>query len=430
MPIKMRPLLVLFLFVVAAWGPGTTYAGIPEVNHVMVTDVTTVSFSVIWASSEASTADLQVYEDADGLTPVTDAVIIPYPVNDPINAASIIEAAENNGVMKVMVTGLQLDTTYYLQTITTSKSTSDIAYEPASAPFTPVTTELETVRTYQDGTDILPFSNDVIIEPCYLEDGTTPADGSILIATVAGGHHPVTAFIGDGVDSPYALIDLNNVFGRETYENIDLVEGASLTLLNFGALQGYSIVNHHTPQDNSLAEIKPAYAGLFEGWNFVAFQAEPTITELTQLFGDDFNKVDAVWAYDGTTAQWSKYKEYDPFNTNDLTDIHALKGYWVDIKVGEQASVKVHGNLMLNTTILLHAGWNLIGCSALIEVDLMEAMAPISDQVEAVWTYSSDNGWEKYKTYDPFNTNNLEVLIPGRAYWVYVNADCDWTVGL
>jgi hypothetical protein len=429
MPIKMRPVWVLFLFMVIAWNPGTGNADVPVVSHLMVTDVTTVSFSVIWASSEASTADIEVYEDADGTIAVADAIITPHPVNDPINASSIVEAAENSGVMKVMVTGLQADTTYFFKTITTSISTDDITEEPAASPFSAVTTELATVRTYLDGTDVLPFSNDVIIEPCYLEDGTTPADGSLLIATVAGGHHPITAFVGDGVDSPYALIDLNNMFSRETFENIDLTQGINLTLLNFRGVLGNSIVTHHTPPDHSLSEIKVADAGLNEGWNFVAFQVEPSIVELTQFFGEDFSKINAVWAYDGATEQWSKYKEYDPFNTNDLTEVHGLKGYWVDLKAGEQISVKVHGTLMLNTTIPLHAGWNLVTYSVLLEIDLIEALAPIVDQVEAVWTYSGDAGWEKYKIYDPFNTNNLGTLIPGRAYWIQVNADCDWTVG-
>ena len=114
MPIKMRPFGVLFLLLVALWVPGIGYAGIPDVSHVMVTDVTTVSFSVIWASSEASTADLEVYEDAAGTIAVSDYVITPHPVNN--GDAAIQTAAEDNGVMKVMVTGLEADTTYYFQT--------------------------------------------------------------------------------------------------------------------------------------------------------------------------------------------------------------------------------------------------------------------------------------------------------------------------
>lgn len=401
-------------------------AGVPSVANLIVTDVTTVSFSVIWAASEHCTADLEVFTDIDGTTPAAGSVIVPHPVNS--GDESIRTAAEENGVMKVMVTGLEADSTYYFRTLTTSISTPDTTISPDTGLIA-VTTELRTTRTYELGQDTIPFSNDIIIEPCYLEDGETPAEGTLLVATVAGGHYPITAFIGDGVDLPYALIDLNNIFNRESSENLDIDDGNHLTLLKFGGLLGNTMAYQYTPQDNSLAEIKAADAGLQEGWNFVSFLVEPTITELTQFFGDEFSKVNAVWAYDSPTAQWSKYKEYDPFNTNDLTDMHGLKGYWVDIDAGDQASFEVYGNLMLNTTVLLYSGWNLVGYSALMETDLAEALTPITDQLEAVWTYDSDIGWKKYKIYDPFNTNNLDTLIPGKAYWVYVNADCNWTIG-
>jgi hypothetical protein len=417
-------LLICAMLIFAGAQPAD--ADIPTVENLFITDVTTVSFSVIWAASEPCTASLEVFDDVDGTIPTPSAVVIPHPVNN--GDAAIQLAAENNGVMKVMVTGLTADTTYYFRTMTTSKSTSDVTAYPEAAPFTAITTEVQTTRTSDSGGDILPFSNDVIIEPCYQPDRATPAEGTLLVAAVAGGNYPVSAFVGDGVDLPYALVDLNNIFGRDTNENLDLDEGGSLTLLNFGGTMGYSIIHQYTPQDNSLAEIKTADAGLYEGWNFVSFQAEPAITELTQFFGDEYNDVNAVWAYDSATAQWSKYKEYDPFNTNDLIDMHGLKGYWIDIHGGQEAAVKVYGSLLLNSTISLYSGWNLVGYSALMEVDLMEALTPITGLVDAVWTYAADTGWEKYKTYDPFNTNNLRLLTPGKAYWVMVNADCEWTI--
>ena len=74
-------------------------AGVPVVSDVMVTDVSTRSFSVIWSASEPSVSGLQVYDDPDGLVPSENAVTIAQPVesgNDLIQ-----RAAEDNGVMKV-----------------------------------------------------------------------------------------------------------------------------------------------------------------------------------------------------------------------------------------------------------------------------------------------------------------------------------------
>ena len=366
----------ILLFVAVLFFVGTHMANAaPEVENLFITDVTTVSFSVIWASSEPSSASLLVYQDENGDVQVDSSIIIPHPVNSGDEA--IRTAAENNGVMKVMVTGLEADTTYYFHTLTTSKNSSETTTYPESDLLS-VTTEIQTTRTYESGGDILPFSNDIIIEPCYLEDGVTPATGSLLIASVAGGHYPITAFVGDGVALPFALIDLNNIFCRLSFENLDVVSSKNLILVNYGALQGYAVVNHSTPQDNELCEIKSADYGMDENWNFVAFQVEPTDTELTGVFGDDFSKIIAVWAYDEASAQWSKYKDYDPFNTNDLTDIHALKGYWVDIAVDEHASIKVYGDLRLNTPIQLYTGWNLVGYNSLNEIDLIPSLASIS----------------------------------------------------
>jgi len=131
--LRIRWLSLFFLLVL----PVAAYGGVPEVNHVMVTDVTTTSFSVIWAANEASTAGLEVYADENGSSQIVDAVITAHPIE--CGDETIKAAAEDNGVMKVMVTGLEPDTTYYFMTITTSKSSLDTTYDPSAAPFIPVT---------------------------------------------------------------------------------------------------------------------------------------------------------------------------------------------------------------------------------------------------------------------------------------------------
>jgi hypothetical protein len=247
---KKALLFGIFLLLANAQPAG---AGVPEITNLFVTDVTTVSFSVIWASSEAGTADLEVFTDINGTTSPAGIVIRPHPVHS--DDQLIRTAAEDNGVMKVMVAGLEANATYYFRTLTTSKSTADIAAYP-EAGLLSVATENQTTRTCESGEDIQLFSNPVIYEPCYLEDGVTAAEGTLLVATVAGGRYPITAFVGDGIDLPYALIDLNNIFGRDSNENLDLDGGQSLTLMNFRGLDGDSIVTHEVPVDDALGEIK------------------------------------------------------------------------------------------------------------------------------------------------------------------------------
>jgi len=415
--------VLLVLFIVAAL-PGMAYGDFPDVSHVMVTDVTTRSFSVVWAASEASTASLAVYEDDVG-TPAAGAVITPHPTgsgDDAIRTA-IITAAENNGVMKVMVTGLEPDTTYYFMTVTTSKSTGDTTYDPSTAPFTPVTTESETVRTYKSGEDVLPFSNDLIIEACYLDDGVTPADGTLLLATLEGGNYPITSFVGDGIEPPYAIIDLNNVFSREAHENLDLSSGENLTLLNFRGLEGNSIVTHDVPLDQSLSEVKPPEFALKAGWNMVSFQLEPGDTNIGTVLEPLWDQVDAVWAYDASSGQWLSIDKSVPEFLWDLTDCYSFTGYWFVMNDG--ASLIVNGSFSSNT-IQLYEGWNLVGSRSIETVDLMDAIAPIYDKLEAVWTYdTAENRWLSIDKSVPQFLWDLSTMEPGKAYWFVMNENCN-----
>ena len=419
--LRIRWLSLFFLLVF----PVAAYGGMPEVSHVMVTDVTTTSFSVIWMASEASTADLEVYADENGDSLIADAIITAHPIES--GDDTIKEAAEDNGVMKVRVTDLEPDTTYYFMTITTSKPPDSITtYYPDAEPFMSVTTESETVRTYESGGNIFPFCNDVITESCYLNDGTH-AVGTLLLATLEGGNYPITAFVGDGVDPPYAMIDLNNVFSRETHENLDLFQGKNLTLLNFRGRLGNSIVTHDVPEDLSLCEVKQGAPGLKEVWNFVSYQLEPDDTDLETILAPIIDKVSAVWTYDTEEDKWYKYLKDDEYGVTNLYDIHSLFGYWIVIEDGEEASLKLNGNFVTNETIPLYSGWNMIGYRSPEVMDLMDAIQPISSQVDAIWTYNTESdSWQKYLREDEYGVTDLFYLIPGKAYWIVVNSDCNW----
>ena len=422
METRTRLRIVLLLSLIVAVLPVIAYAGVPDVSDVMVTDVTTRSFSVIWAASEASTADLDVYEDENGTVPVAGAVITPHPVES--GDSHIKDLAEDNGVMMVRVTGLLSNTTYYFRTITTSKSTADNTHYPESGPYMPVTTELSTTRTSDSGADVLPFSNDVIIQASYLDDGVTPAEGTLLVATVEGGNYPITAFVGDGVGLPYALIDLNNIFSRDSYENLDLSGGKNLTLLNFRGLSGNSIVTHEVPEDRSLSQVKPGDFGLKVGWNMFSFQLEPGVTDTETVLDPIMEEVSAVWGYDAENDKWLRYDKSGPPFLNDLNDLHCFTGYWV--VMDDEASLMANGTFSTDA-IQLHAGWNLVGSRSIETVELLDAVDSILDELNAVWTYeTTEDTWLRYDKDGPPFLNDLEYIKPGKGYWLDMSEDAEW----
>jgi hypothetical protein len=226
----------------------------PEVSQVTVTDVTQVSFSVIWASSEPSTSGLNLFQDEDGTLTVENITIESQPVKS--GDMIIAGAAEDNGVMKVRVSGLTADTTYYFQTVTTSKSSGDITYFPDSPPMLGVTTENRVVRTKMAGEAELPLTNDLISLECYLPDDVTPAEGTLLVAEVEGCDYPVSGFVGDGITVPYAFVDLNNMFSSQSNQTMALYGGEDLILTRFMGIHGIEADAYFVPQNHQLAEMR------------------------------------------------------------------------------------------------------------------------------------------------------------------------------
>ena len=58
------------------------------------------------------------------------------------------------------------------------------------------------------------------------------------MASVTGCDFPVTAWVGQGVVSPWARVDLNQLYSSTTHENVQLVGGEELTLWSFGGQLG------------------------------------------------------------------------------------------------------------------------------------------------------------------------------------------------
>lgn len=410
-----------------AMSAGGASAGQPQVNNIMVTDVTTKSFSVIWMASESSTAEIEIYEDETGINSVSGAVITPHPVN--CGNAQIKVAAEDSGVMKVRVAGLSPQTTYYFRTVTTSKTTAETTYYPEMDPYLSVTTEKLTVRANDSDGALIPFSNDVIVQPCFLEDGVTPADGSLLLATISGASHSLSTFVGDCIDSPNALIDLNNAFGIDSHETLDIHAGLNLTLINLRGLSDGSntIVSYSTPSDNSLSEVKPPAYALKPGWNFVAFQFEPQDTDLENVLNPIIDKVISIWTYDTSLDYWYRYDRESPlWWLNDLTEVHSLKGYWLNLSA--EAALPIHGSFPVDTSIQLYAGWNQVGYKEVETVKLEAAVDPISSKISSIWTYDvSADYWYRYDWTSPlWWLNDLDKVEPGKAYWVNMYENVIW----
>jgi hypothetical protein len=218
----------------------------PIVTNVTVTDVTPVSFSVVWAADVPSTSGVNVFSDPDGTSPVPGVSIESQPVESGDSAIAV--AAEDLGVMKVRVSGLQPNTTYYYQTVTTAKPpASGVTLFPAAAPMGAVTTENNIVRTRLSWGADVPFANDLLVFDCDVA-------GALLVAEVQGADYPVSGFGGDGLASPVAYVDLNNAFRASSHETMP-TKGESVTLTKFKGSLGTESTELWLPGRTELAQI-------------------------------------------------------------------------------------------------------------------------------------------------------------------------------
>jgi hypothetical protein len=171
-----------------------------------------------------------VYADSEGTKVIKNFSIVDESAEHP--------PAGQNGVMKATVSRLTPGTTYYFQIVTISDWGTLV--EPASIELPSVRTEVSSVVV----------NNDLIAHRILQSDGSTPAAGALLVALVEGGSYPVTGWVGAGVQSPWALVDLNNIYSETEHSNFDLSGGEAITLESIGGSIGFRRLNGVVPVKN------------------------------------------------------------------------------------------------------------------------------------------------------------------------------------
>ena len=211
--------------------PGFSDASIVIADSVQVTDVTPVTFSVVWATSEPATCSLDVFVDADGTIPYTEAVVRSESAEHP--------PAEDIGVMKVKVVGLKPSTHYFFRTRTISKSDNNVYLYPTDFPLIEVKTEEETVIV----------QNDMVALKVTIGENK-PAPGTLVIASVDKATYPVSSWVGYGVPDQWAAINANNFYEKTTHKNLELNGGEVIDLVSFGGLLGFVELQDTVPEES------------------------------------------------------------------------------------------------------------------------------------------------------------------------------------
>ena len=136
------------------------------------------------------------------------------------------------------------------------------------------------------------------------------------------------------------------LFFREIKPNGDYVEDISFdmsevsqTIIEGGRAKQYAVIYGELEFE----------LGLHYGWNLVSFPITPRHTKLDETLNQSSLRMDLGL---GPVHGYEKSK-----------GIKARKGYWM-FGVGDETTVKISGDAIINHTIGLSGGWNLIGpCS-------------------------------------------------------------------
>lgn len=158
---------------------------------------------------------------------------------------------------------------------------------------------------------------------------------------------------------------------------------------------------------------------LSSGWNFVSFQVEPDTPNIESvLFGLD---VVSVWYYDAIRAMndmqpWLCYKAHNPAFLNNLYEIHARKGYWIEMD--SPGVLTVEGQIPATSSTCYpgyngEVGWNAVGffspATSYTVEEILEQSAP--GLYSSIWGY--DVGSDTLVQLGPGS-----LLQPGKAYWI------------
>jgi RHS repeat-associated protein len=171
---------------------------------------------------------------------------------------------------------------------------------------------------------------------------------------------------------------------------------------------------------------------LTTGWNLISLPKQPPDTAPAAVLSSIAGQYNLVYAYDGCDAAdpWKLYDPAAPPPAIDLTAIDHRIGLWIEMTA--DATLDVAGTQPTSTDIPLCAGWNLIGYPLDEALPVAEALASIEGKYDLVFAYDPTDvadPWEVFEVGKPAWSNDLQVMEPGRGFWVHATADATLTLG-
>ena len=163
------------------------------------------------------------------------------------------------------------------------------------------------------------------------------------------------------------------------------------------------------------------------GWNLISVPLDPLDKTATVVLddseGDGLTIWDIAYRYDptDTTNHWKSHNDnYGGAQTLPTVDLSM--GLWINITSLGDGYLTVTGSHTTSTSIVLSAGWNLIGYPADDDSSYTAGQLKAASKATLVEGYSVDGAYNLQVLGDSY------VLQNGESYWLYVPAQYTWTV--
>jgi hypothetical protein len=395
-----------------------------DIAYITVTDVTPDGFAVIWQTTEPSTGSLAVYDESGALLGGLDIV----------SESALHSPAEDIGVMKVRVSGLDANTTYRFQTVTTAKATGLILFSPSYPQVLEVTTEDATTAV----------TNDRVKQELYDRNGVA-AGGALLVASATGAEYPVTAWVGEGVTSPWARVDLNQLYSETTHQSLPLMGGEELTLWSFGGRLGNYLNFQRVPVPAGVDQVAlPEVAALSTelghhldlkiDLNLVGmpvcpptpFTSHSLLLYLKEQAGGDATAIENIKRYNRQSGTWETVSWFMGAPAGVNFPISAGEAYLIYMK-RDLDGVWFEG-IAQGAAVDLSRGLNLISLPVAPDTftytsyEMLEDLGDASE-VSSVRRYDFNQGWQTSSWFLGSPSGALYNTSKGEGYLIYMKQE-------
>jgi hypothetical protein len=164
---------------------------------------------------------------------------------------------------------------------------------------------------------------------------------------------------------------------------------------------------------------------LAQGWNLISLDVMPLNASVAGALSSLRGAFDLVMSFDCELGALSYYPDL-PEELNTLKTIDPWHGYW--IRMTEDAHLTVPGiEIPSGTPIGLCAGYNLAGYLPNSPMAVSSALASLGSNLRGVLGFDPQQGGQSFYPELPPAVNSLSQMVPGRGYWIRLDASKELT---